>query len=126
MYRADCFFQDTGIKAFSMHDVDKHGIVRVIEMALDAVDPERKRPLHLSFDIDGLDAVHAPSTGTMVEGGLTLREGRYIAEVMAATGRLRSMDLVEVNPKLRTEGLERTVQSAKIVIKAALGHTLTK
>lgn len=115
-----------GIRAFSMHDVDKYGIARVMEMALQAVDPEGKRPLHLSFDIDGLDPIHAPSTGTMVTGGLSLREGRYIAEAMAETGRLRSMDLVEVNPSLRPEGLDTTVQSALIIIKAALGHTLTK
>ena len=43
-------------------------------------------PIHLSFDIDALDPMWAPSTGTQVRGGLTLREGDYIAECVAATG----------------------------------------
>jgi arginase len=50
------------IKAFSMHDVDKYGIGKVIEMALDHVNPDRKLPIHLSFDIDALDPFVAPST----------------------------------------------------------------
>jgi arginase len=58
--------KETGIKAYSMHDVDKHGIGKVVEMALDAVNPGRDRPIHLSFDVDALDPSVAPSTGTPV------------------------------------------------------------
>ena len=49
-----------------MHEVDKYGIGRVVEMALDAVNPQRDRPIHLSFDVDALDPSVAPSTGTPV------------------------------------------------------------
>lgn len=52
-----------GIKAFSMHEVDKYGIGRVMEMALDHVNPNRDRPIHLSFDVDAMDPSVAPSTG---------------------------------------------------------------
>ena len=55
-----------GIKAFSMHEVDKYGIGKVVEMALDAVNPSRDLPIHLSFDVDALDPTVAPSTGTPV------------------------------------------------------------
>ena len=58
--------RDHGIKAFSMHDVDKHGIGKVVELALDHVNPKRDLPIHLSFDVDALDPSVAPSTGTPV------------------------------------------------------------
>ena len=53
--------RENGIKAFSMHEVDKHGIGRVVEMALDHVNPSRTKPIHLSFDVDALDPTVAPS-----------------------------------------------------------------
>ena len=58
--------KDHGIKAFSMHHVDKYGIGKVVEMALDHVNPNRDLPIHLSFDVDALDPTVAPSTGTPV------------------------------------------------------------
>jgi len=58
--------RDNKIKSFSMHEVDKYGIGRVVEMALDHVNPKRDRPIHLSFDVDALDPSVAPSTGTPV------------------------------------------------------------
>lgn len=58
--------RDNNIKAFSMHHVDKYGIGKVVEMALDHVNPGRDLPIHLSFDVDALDPTVAPSTGTPV------------------------------------------------------------
>jgi|ERR1700722_13197257 len=58
--------KEYGIKAFSMHEVDKYGIGPVVEMALDYVTPKRDLPIHLSFDVDALDPSVAPSTGTPV------------------------------------------------------------
>jgi len=58
--------REHGIKAFSMHEVDKYGIGKVVQMALDHVNPHRDRPIHLSFDVDALDPSVAPSTGTPV------------------------------------------------------------
>lgn len=60
--------KENGIKAFSMHEVDKYGIGRVVDMALDYVNPHRNLPIHLSFDVDALDPTVAPSTGTPVSG----------------------------------------------------------
>lgn len=59
-----------GIMAFSMHEIDKYDIGRVVDMALDHVNPQRDRPIHLSFDVDALDPSVAPSTGTPVRTAL--------------------------------------------------------
>jgi arginase len=58
--------REHNIKAFSMYDVDKYGIGKVVDMALDHVNPGRDRPIHLSFDVDALDPSVAPSTGIPV------------------------------------------------------------
>ncbi len=58
--------KENGITAFSMHEVDKYGIGEVVNRALDAVNPHRDRPIHLTFDVDALDPDVAPSTGTPV------------------------------------------------------------
>lgn len=103
--------REHGIKAFSMHDIDRYdgdaceeipcsmlifdrdGIGRVMELALGHIGNDT--PIHLSFDVDALDPQWAPSTGTPVRGGLTLREGDYIAECVHETGSLVAMDLVD-------------------------------
>ena len=90
----------TQVRVYTMRDVDKHGIARVIEMAIEAVGPSLDCPLHLSLDIDSVDPHHAPGTGTAARGGLSYREIHYICEECALTQRLVSMDLVEVNPGL--------------------------
>lgn len=59
------------------------GIVKIMEMALDHVNPKRDKPIHLSFDVDGIDPTYCPSTGTTVKGGLTYREAIYICETVA-------------------------------------------
>ncbi len=71
-----------------MRDVDKHGIARVCEMAIEALDPSHSCPIHLSLDIDGVDPHFAPGTGTCARGGLSYREVHYVCEEMSLTGRL--------------------------------------
>ena len=58
--------RENGIKAYSMHEVDKYGIGKVVEMALDHVNPGREKPIHLSFDVDALDPTVAPSTSYVI------------------------------------------------------------
>merc|ERR1719498_945603 len=90
--------QDSGVHVYTMQDVDRHGIAGVLDMALSRIDPYRNRPLHCTFDIDSIDPIAAPGTGTLARGGLSYRESHFICEEMAATGRLVGLDLVEVNP----------------------------
>ncbi|KAH9945829.1 Ureohydrolase [Epithele typhae] len=117
--------KEHGIKAYSMHEVDKYGIGRVVDMALDHVNPGRTRPVHLSFDVDALDPTVAPSTGTPVRGGLTFREGHYICEAVYETGCLVALDIMEVNPSLEDQSsVEQTVAVGCSLARAALGETL--
>lgn len=106
-----------------MTDVDRLGIGRVMEETLDHL--SKHDTLHLSYDIDALDPFIAPHTGTSVRGGLTFREGNYICEALWASGRLNSMELVEVNPSLHTEiDPKLTVGTALSLIASALGKTI--
>jgi len=117
--------RENGIKAFSMHEVDRWGIGRVVEMALDHVNPNRDLPIHLSFDVDALDPSVAPSTGTPVRGGLTFREGHYICEAIHETGLLVALDIMEVNPSLSdAASVQQTVAVGCSLVRAALGETL--
>jgi arginase len=133
--------RERNIRAYTMQDVDKHGIGKVMEMALDYLlggggggdggGGSGTAPLHLSFDIDAVDPAVAPSTGTAVPGGLSYRESHYICEACAETGLLNSMDLVEVNPLIAAPGGggggaggEATVDVAVKLVGSALGRTI--
>ncbi|CDH52332.1 arginase [Lichtheimia corymbifera JMRC:FSU:9682] len=117
--------KDHNIKAYSMHHVDKYGIGKVLDMALDDVNPDRNRPIHLSFDVDALDPTVAPSTGTPVRGGLSFREGHYICEALAETKLLVSTDIVEVNPELEDEKAAfQTIQVGCSLARCCLGESL--
>ncbi|XP_046344056.2 arginase-1-like [Haliotis rufescens] len=111
-----------GIHSFSMHEVDKFGVAAVVERALNAMDPSGIRPIHVSFDVDAMDPDIIPSTGTAVPGGLSLREAYYIAEEVAATGRLSVLDCVEVNALLGSkEEQQRTVKNTVEVMSRFYG-----
>jgi arginase len=83
---------------YDMRYIDEIGMKRVMEQALDGVDADTH--LHVSFDVDMLDPSIAPGTGTRVPGGVNYREAQLIMEMVADTGRMGSLDLVEVNPAL--------------------------
>lgn len=95
-----------------------------MEMALAHIGSDT--PIHLSFDVDALDPQWAPSTGTPVRGGLTLREGDYICECVHETGSLVAVDLVEVNPRLAKDeaGVNETVRAGCSLVRCALGESL--
>ncbi|GKT52225.1 arginase [Colletotrichum spaethianum] len=117
--------RENGVKAFSMFDIDRYGIGRVMEMALAHIGTDT--PIHLSFDVDALDPMWAPSTGTPVRGGLTLREGDYICECVHETGSLVALDLVEVNPSLAADqegAASETVRAGCSLVRCALGESL--
>jgi len=89
-----------GVHCFTMTDIDKLGIGQVMEQALQRVDPLKKNPIHLSFDIDACDPSIAPGSGTKARGGINYREAHYICKELAATKRLVGIDMVEINPSL--------------------------
>ncbi|XP_027459057.1 arginase-1 isoform X3 [Zalophus californianus] len=97
----------------------------IVYIGLRDVDPgeQKKRPIHLSFDVDGLDPSFTPATGTPVVGGLSYREGLYITEEIYKTGLLSGLDIMEVNPSLgkTPEEVTRTVNTAVAVTLACFG-----
>jgi arginase len=86
------------IDIYDMRYIDEAGMKRVMEEALAGVDADTH--LHVSFDVDMLDPSIAPGTGTKVPGGVNYREAQLVMEMIADTGRLGSLDVVEVNPIL--------------------------
>jgi len=96
-----------------------------MDMAFDYLDPEKKFPIHLSFDIDSIDPFVCPSTGTRVGGGLTYREACYVCEATSETGRLVGIDLVELNPDIGTaEDVNQSAEVTLSLLRSCLGHEL--
>lgn len=91
--------KDSGIHTFTMKDIDRHGIAAVMEQAL-AIATTGTSALHVSFDLDVCDPSIAPGVGTPVKGGLDYREAHMVMEMIADSGRLTALDLVEINPIL--------------------------
>jgi len=89
------------------------------------VNPQRNRPIHLSFDVDALDPTVVPSTGTPVRGGMSFREGHHLCELLAETGLLVAMDVMEVNPLIGDQShLLQTVSIGCGLVRSTLGETL--
>lgn len=98
-----------GLKAFDMRSIDELGMREVMRRALDGLDDDVH--LHVSFDVDFLDPEIAPGTGTAVRGGPTYREAQLCMEMIADTGRMSSLDVVELNPALDIRN-----QTAELVV----------
>jgi len=89
----------SGVRVFTMKDIDRSGIASVVEQAL-AIAGKDTGGVHVSFDLDVCDPTIAPGVGTPVKGGLDYREAHMVMEIVADSGLLRALDLVEVNPIL--------------------------
>ena len=87
-----------GLEVFDMRFIDEMGMRHTMELALATLDANTH--LHVSFDVDFLDADIAPGVGTTVKGGPTYREAQLCMEMIADTGRLASLDVMELNPAL--------------------------
>jgi arginase len=92
------FVHEQGLEVFDMRSIDEMGVRRVLDLAL--ADLDANTHLHVSFDVDFLDPEIAPGVGTTVPGGPSYREAQLCMEMIADTGRLGSVDIVELNPAL--------------------------
>ncbi len=92
------FVHQHDLEVFDMRFIDEMGMRHTMELALATLDDNTH--LHVSFDVDFLDPVMAPGVGTTVGGGPTYREAHLCMEMIADTGRMASLDLVELNPAL--------------------------
>jgi len=89
-----------GITNYTMEDIKLYGIDRIMDMALKQLQTKSSTSIHVSWDIDALDPIVAPITGTPVCGGLSKKESLLIAKRIASTKSLTSIDMVEINPLL--------------------------
>jgi arginase len=114
--------RELGVRAYSMSEIDRIGMERVMEEALAIVGTDGPRSVHVSFDMDGIDPREAPGVGTSVPGGLTYREAHLAMEMVAATGLVGSVEVTETNPIL--DDRNRTATLAVELILSALGKTI--
>ena len=105
------------IRVFTMSEIDRHGMERVVREALAFLDGTAF--LHLSFDLDAVDPMFAPGVGTPVRGGLSYREAHLALELVAESDLLDSLELVEVNPIL--DEANETAALAVELAASALG-----
>ena len=110
---------DMGIEVFDMRFIDEMGMRHAMELALAGVDDATH--LHVSLDVDFLDPTIAPGVGTTVRGGPTYREAQLCMEMVADTGRLASLDLVELNPALDVRN--QTAELAVDLIESLFGKS---
>jgi arginase len=113
--------RDRGVPAYSMSDIDRLGMERVIEEALAITNPE-PGTLHVSFDMDGIDPSEAPGVGTPVRGGISYREAHLAMEMLAASGVIGSLEITEVNPIF--DKRNHTAKLAVELILSAFGKTI--
>ena len=111
--------KEHGLDIYDMRYIDEVGMKRVMEEALEGVDGDTH--LHVSFDVDILDPAIAPGTGTLVPGGVNYREAQLIMEMIADSGRMGSLDIVEVNPAL--DRRNRTAKLAVDLVESLFGKS---
>ncbi len=109
--------KELDVKVFTMSDIDKNGVERVMQEALTFL--AGARFVHVSLDLDAVDPATAPGVGTPVRGGLSYREAHFVLELVAESGLLNSLDVVEVNPILDREN--ETAELAVELVASALG-----
>ena len=113
--------RDHGIRAYTMTDIDRLGMERVIEESI-LITAAGAGSVHVSFDMDGIDPSEAPGVGTPVRGGMTYREAHLAMEAVAEAGIVGSLEFTEINPILDEKN--RTAQLAVELILSALGKTI--
>lgn len=115
------YIKDNNIKTYTMAEVDRYGIKQVIKETIDYL-KEKTDGIHLSLDVDALDPVETPGTGTRVLGGLTYRESNFALEFLHNSNLVTSMDLVEVNPLI--DHNNDTAEQAVGLVGSFFGETL--
>jgi arginase len=112
---------ELGVVAFTMRDIDELGLRKVMEQAIAAA-TDGTAGFHLSLDMDAVDPDEAPGVGTPVRGGMSYREAHLSMETICDSGRMLSMELVEVNPVL--DSANRTALLGVELIMSAMGKKI--
>jgi len=109
-----------GIAVFTMRDIDEQGISSVASKAMMKL--VHLKRIHLTVDMDALDPLEAPGVGTPVPGGISYREAHLLMEIFSDSGKITSMDMVEINPIL--DIANKTAELAVELILSALGKSI--
>jgi arginase len=110
-----------GVHPFTMRDIDERGLRSVMREAIERA-TRGTAGFHLSFDMDAVDPVEAPGVGTPVRGGMTYREAHLAMETVCDSGRMTSIEVVEVNPVI--DEVNRTALLAVELIMSAMGKRI--
>ena len=113
--------RDTGVRAFTMRDIDERGLRSVMDEAI-RLACDGTAGFHLSLDMDFVDPQHAPGVGTPVRGGATYREAHLAMEMICDSGKMVSMEVVEVNPVI--DEANRTADLAVELVMSGLGKRI--
>ncbi|HWY46950.1 MAG TPA: arginase [Bryobacteraceae bacterium] len=113
--------QESGVHAFTMRDIDERGMRSVIEESI-RIAGAGTAGFHVSLDMDAVDPREAPGVGTPVRGGITYREAHLAMETMCDSGRMTSMEVVEVNPVI--DEVNRTAALAVELVMSAMGKRI--
>ncbi len=113
--------RESGVRAFTMRDIDERGLRSVMEEAI-RLACDGTAGFHLSLDMDFVDPQHAPGVGTPVRGGVTYREAHLAMEMICDSGHMISMEVVEVNPVI--DEVNRTADLAVELIMSGLGKRI--
>jgi arginase len=113
--------KEIGIQVHTMSEIDRHGVHQVMKKALARV-TDGTDLVHVSFDLDALDPTVAPGVGTPVKGGLDYREAHLIMEVIADSGVMTSLEVVEANPIL--DECNASAEFAVELIQSAFGKKI--
>nr|MDH3155795.1 arginase [Bacillus licheniformis] len=111
--------RDKGIKVYTMHEIDRLGMTRVMEETIDYL-RGRTDGVHLSLDLDALDPNDAPGVGTPVAGGISYRESHLAMEMLEESKLITSAEFVEVNPILDEKN--RTAEAAVALMGSLFGE----
>lgn len=113
--------KEKGIKVYTMHEIDRMGMSKVMEEAIEYVSKSTDG-VHLSLDLDALDPIDAPGVGTPVIGGPSYRETHLAMEMLAEKGIITSAEFVEVNPIL--DNKNQTAEAAVGLVGSLFGEKL--
>jgi arginase len=113
--------RESGVRAFTMRHIDERGLRSVMEEAI-ALATDGTAGYHLSVDMDFVDPAYAPGVGTPVRGGATYREAHLALEMICDSGRMVSMEVVEVNPVI--DEVNRTAEFAVELVLSGLGKRI--
>ncbi len=116
------FIREKGVQVYTMHDIDRLGMTRVMQEAIIHLEGQHVDGVHLSIDLDAVDPLYTPGVGTPVAGGISYRESHLAMEMLQDAEFITSLELVEVNPILDEKN--KTAEIAVTLLGSLMGEQI--